>query len=275
MDAPRCPMLLRAPMGSVLVACGLPLSAAAQGTTVPSDSLLAGITARGRLLAAYDQAAWHATDALLALRPDSAVVQAANTMIATLQPDGRWTVRFGRLTPASDTFYVAYEALATARPDSFAIQPHAPPLPLVGPERLAATALQVALRDFGAHQRRYNSYVLPRADGTFWVYFMPAQTDPAALPHGADIRYLMAADASRIVDKHPMHRTLLNLALPENAVSGLHTVVVDDVPQDSDVFLVLARHPRRPEMIGTEHYDYAIAIDGSITWRVGERHSHR
>jgi hypothetical protein len=69
-----------------------------------------------------------------------------------------------------------------------------------------------------------------------------------------------------------MHRTLLNLALPESAASGLHTVVVDDVPQDSDVFLVLVGHPRRPELIATEHYDYEIAVDGSITWRVGERH---
>jgi hypothetical protein len=49
-------------------------------------------------------------------------------------------------------------------------------------------------------------------------------------------------------------------------------VVVDDVPQDSDVFLVLVGHPRRPELIATEHYDYEIAVDGSITWRVGERH---
>jgi len=268
-------MVLHPSVGFLLVAFGLPLSSAAQGTSVPSDTLLAGITARGRLLVAYDQAAWHAADAFLALRLDSAALQVANTMIASQRPNGTWRVLFGRLTPACDTFFLAYEALPTARPDSFAIQVHAPPLPLVGAERLAATALHAALGDFGPQQRPYNSYVLPRAHGTFWVYFMPAQTDVRAFPHGADIRYVVATDARGILDKHPMHRTLLNLALPENAVSGLHTVVVDDVPQDSDVFLVLARHPRRPEVIGTEHYDYEIALDGSITWRVGERHSHR
>jgi len=196
-------------------------------------------------------------------------------MIAMERGDGSWAVFFGRLTSASDTFYLAYQALPTSRPDSFAIQTHVPPVPLVGRERSAAAALHTALADFGAHQRPYNSYVLPRADSTFWVYFLPAQTNAADFPHGADIRYLVAADARGIIEKHPMHRTLLNLALPANAVSGLHTVVVDDVPQDSDVFLVLARHPRRPEVIGTEHYDYEIAPDGSITWRLGERHPRR
>jgi len=196
-------------------------------------------------------------------------------MIAVERPEGNWTVLFGRLTPVTDTFYVAYEALPTPRPDSFALRPHAPAVPLVGQERQAAAALRTALSDFGAQQRPYNGYVLPRADGAFWVYFLPAQTTTTAFPHGADIRYLMTTDGRSIIDKHPMHHALLNLALPEKAVSGLHTVVVDDVPQDSDVFLVLARRPRRPELIGTEHYDYEIAIDGSISWRVGERHSKR
>jgi hypothetical protein len=54
---------------AALAVLALPVSVIAQGTSVPSDTLLAGITARGKLLAAYDQAAWHATDALLALHP--------------------------------------------------------------------------------------------------------------------------------------------------------------------------------------------------------------
>src|SRR5207253_9849779 len=72
-----------------------------------------------------------------------------------------------------------------------------------------------------------------------------------------------------------MHRALLNLAVPDSAVGGLHTVLVDDVPQDTDVFLVIARRPRRHELIATAHYNYAIALDGSITWQVADRESHR
>lgn len=182
---------------------------------------------------------------------------------------------FGRLSAASDTFYLVYEAVTADRADSFVIRSHTPPTPRTGYERRAAVALHLARTDFGTPSRPYNSYILPRPDSTFWVYFLPAQTDARTFPHGADVRYVVDARSEHIVEKHPMHRALLNLALPDSAMSGLHTVLVDDVPQDSDVFLVLARRPLRPELIATEHYDYEVAVDGSITWRVGERKSHR
>jgi hypothetical protein len=245
---------------SVLV---VPVVALAQGTSVPSDTLLAGITARGRLLAAYDQAAWHATDAWMALHPDLSV---ANTMIARERPDGGWTVLFAQLNDHRDTLFLAYEAVQTARPDSFVVRRHSPTTPLVGPELQAALALHTAQVDFGTPTRTYNSYVLPRIDGAFWVYFLPAQTDAREFPHGADVRYVIAADGRRILQKRPMHRALLNLALPDSAQGGVHTVLLDDVPQDSDIFLVLARIPRRPELIATAHYVYQIAVDGTITW---------
>ena len=249
----------------------LSLAPVAQGLSVPSDTLVAGITARGRLLAAYDQAAWHATDAVLAIVPESTLAKFGNTMLAQQQPDGQWRVLFGRLTDARDTFNLIYEARPTQRRDSFTVQAHTPATPLAGAERLAAAALHLAMADFGVPQRPYNSYVLPRADGAFWVYFLPAQTDVAEFPHGADVRYLIDSNARTILDKHPMHRALLNLALPDSAVLGYHTVLLDDVPQDSDVFLVLARRPRRHELIATAHYNYEIALDGSITWRVADR----
>lgn len=107
------------------------------------------------------------------------------------------------------------------------------------------------------------------------MYFLPAQTDVRQFPHGADVRYLIDSTGHRMLDKHPMHRALLNLAVPDSAVAGLHTVLVDDVPQDSDVFLVLARTPRRREVIATAHYNYEIALDGSITWQVADRSPSR
>ena len=49
-----------------------PLSGHSQN--VPSESELQEIMLRGRMLAEYDQAAWHATDAVLALKPASGSV---------------------------------------------------------------------------------------------------------------------------------------------------------------------------------------------------------
>ena len=244
-----------------------------QALSVPSDTLLASITARGRLLAAYDQAAWHGTDAVLAMVPESTLAKAGNTMIGWQYPDGRWSILFGRLTDNADTLFVVYEAQATNRADSFVVRANDPPLVRIGAERRAAAALRLTSTDLGTPSRRYNAYVLPRTDGAFWVYFLPAQTDWREFPHGADVRYLVDSSAVRVVEKHPMHRGLLNLAIPDSAVAGMHTVLVDDVPQDSDVFLVLARRPRRHELIATAHYDYEIALDGSISWRAADRGS--
>lgn len=40
-----------------------------------SDAELAAITARGRLLAGFDNAAWHATDAVMATKPKEGLVK--------------------------------------------------------------------------------------------------------------------------------------------------------------------------------------------------------
>lgn len=103
------------------------------------------------------------------------------------------------------------------------------------------------------------------------MYFLPARTDartfPRTFPHGADVRYHIAENGRDIVERHRMHLSMVNMAAPPNAVSGAHTVVTEDLPQDSDVFLVLRRTPRLPEVIMTQNHLYQIDIDGSITRR--------
>jgi hypothetical protein len=42
--------------------------------------------------------------------------------------------------------------------------------------------------------------------------------------------------------------------------------VVDDIPEDTDVFYVLARKPAVPEWIGTRNYVYRVEIDGTIKY---------
>jgi len=252
---------MRTPL-SIAVAL-LPQLAVAQTVPLPADSVLDAVTARGRALAAYDQAAWHATDAVLALKPD---LTAANTMLALQQPDGHWVVHFARLNAAQDSLVLVFEAVEAGRSDSFLVHTRLPPAPLPDSELRAARAIRTAGADLGsAPEGPFNSYFLPRTDGSFWVYFLPAQQDAREVRHGADVRYLVSPDGRRILDKHRMHRALLNAALPDSAVTGWHTVITEDLPQDSDVFLVLTRTPRRPELIATEHFFYTVAVTGAIT----------
>lgn len=66
------------------------------------------ITARGRQIAAYDAAAWHGTDAVLALGPDQERVRA---YLARRTVGDLWEVVFGRQSADADTFHVAYRAV--------------------------------------------------------------------------------------------------------------------------------------------------------------------
>src|SRR5690242_12424561 len=63
----------------------------AQQTTPPTDSALAAITARGRALAAYDYAAWHGTDAVIALHPPRGTIRG----YIARRTDVGWMVAFG------------------------------------------------------------------------------------------------------------------------------------------------------------------------------------
>ena len=42
--------------------------------------------------------------------------------------------------------------------------------------------------------------------------------------------------------------------------------VLDDVPEDTDVFHVLSRKPSVPQLIATRKYVYQVAVDGSINY---------
>ena len=58
-----------------------------------SPEELAKISERGRALYAYDQAAWHATDALLATHPD----KSEDGRYIARKTDAGWIVAFGAL----------------------------------------------------------------------------------------------------------------------------------------------------------------------------------
>jgi hypothetical protein len=68
------------------------------------------------MLAEYDQAAWHATDAVFAKHP-----QGDNTSrFLCRQENKSWTCVLGRL--AADKFLVDYEAVQGARPEEFQVK---------------------------------------------------------------------------------------------------------------------------------------------------------
>src|SRR3569833_2634826 len=68
-------------------------SGAAGSAQIASQAELAAISARGRMLYEYDQAAWHATDAVLATNPPRVLLG----MYIAHKTDAGWEVVFGHL----------------------------------------------------------------------------------------------------------------------------------------------------------------------------------
>lgn len=215
------------------------------------------------MLADYDTASWHATDAVLALKPEEATV---SKYIARRRDTG-WVVGFGRFNETRDGFLIVYEATQGSDPQQFKVKKYDPPQKDVDFYFSAARALETSLQDFQAEKRPYNTYVLPSNSNQLYVYVLPAQTRADVYPLGGDMRYLVSSDGSTIIEARRLHKTILEIENSNKSVKtagGYHTHVLSDVPEDTDVFYVLRRKPPVPEFIGTKSGIYIVQVDGSI-----------
>ena len=235
-------------------------AAFAQKPQAPSSEQLAAITARGKLLYEYDQAAWHATDAL---QPSTIPKGAVDGYVAR-KTDNGWVVMWGRFTPSRDKFLIVYEAVQTAKPELFRVEKHDPPIEDAGFYLNAFRAIDTGRQDFHGENRPYNFAVLPAENRSFFVYILPAQTVEDVYPMGGDVRYLVSSDGLHIIAKRRMHQDIINITVNETTPFSLHTHILSDSAEDSDVFNVLTRHPRIPEYIATCDFSYVISSQGSI-----------
>lgn len=253
-----------------VVLCLLISAAAQKERKEPaSEAELAGITARGRALAEYDTAAWHAADVFLAATSQKDH-ERAPSYVARKDGD-RWEVVFGRLNPAGDKFIIGFEARQSDSPTSFVLKSYQPEKEASGFYVFAAKALAMAKGDFKPENRPYNRAVLPAEGGQFYVYIYPAQTDAAIWPLGGDVRYLISADGTTILEKHRMHNSIIdfNLKVPpeiKEVTADYHSAVLDEAPEDTDVFFAMSRKPSVNHTIVTKHFVYEILPDGKAVY---------
>ena len=247
------------------VAYGGPISAqkSADKKQTP-NSEFAEITARGRLLAEYDAAAWHSTDAVQALNPKEGSV---NRYVARKSKAG-WTVVYGRIADTFDKFLIAYEAVQGDAPEKFTVKEHNPPLADTGYFLHAARANETARNSYVHENRGYNVSVLPADGGKFWVYVIPAQLKEGTYPFGGDARYLISEDGWTIVEKKQLHDAVVDekddAKDPNPPAFRHHANTVSEVPVETDVFYVLSRKPLIPEHLTAGKNNYVIKTDGTI-----------
>lgn len=252
----------------VLLILAILLSASpalAQRSSPPSKAELSEITERGRKLAEYDVAAWHATDAVMAQKPTEGSV----ARYLARKTDNGWVVAFGRFNEKRDKFLIVYEANQGSNPTEFSVKKYDTPKEDAGSYLSAAKAIETALADFRGVNRPYNVAILPAKSDQLYVYVVPAQTKQGVYPLGGDVRYLVSQDGSKIIEKRQLHKSIIEFATPpelQKVEAGYHTAVLDDIPEDTDVFHVLVRKPSVPEWVATQQYVYRIEIDGTINY---------
>jgi uncharacterized protein YuzE len=83
---------------------------------------------------------------------------------------------------------------------------------------------------------------------------------------GGDVRYTISADGKQMIETRQLHHDILDMELDpsKHVVSGYHTHVLSDVPEDTDVLYVLNRRPSIPEYIGAGKRIFVVNSDGSI-----------
>lgn len=236
----------------------------AQQTKPLSDSELATITARGRILAEYDAASWHATDAVVALKP----AQGAVARYIARKNDAGWVVVFGRFNETQDAFLIAYEATQGSSLREFSVKTYDPPQQDKEFFCSAAKGIQLSLENSHLEKRPYNTYVLPLDAGQFYVYVLPAQTVANVYPLGGDTRFLLSSDGTKIIETRQLHKSILEVNRSpqpgKKLAAGVHSHVLTDTPEDTDVFHVLRQTAPLPEFIGTKSGTYEVEIDGTI-----------
>ncbi|MGB8259081.1 MAG: hypothetical protein WCE75_01965 [Terracidiphilus sp.] len=253
--------MLRPALACLALLCA---SAPAHSQVANKDlpAYLAGVTERGRALYAYDQAAWHGTDAFLDLHPSREGL-ARYVCVKTLKG---WKVVFPKWDTLHAQLLVAYEASDEQTPGHFTARRFDPPIEpiedLAGMER----ALEAAIADFGSSDRPYNTAILPAPGGDLYVYLYPGQTRDDVWPIGGDLRYTFSPDGKQILDKRQLHKTILDMRFDPKLqiVAGTHSHILSDVPEDTDVLYVLTRKPSIPEYIAAGKRIFVVETDGSI-----------
>lgn len=195
---------------------------------------------RGQSLYAYDQAAWHTTDALTAEVPE-----------ATLQTIRGWVV-----TPEGDDYRVTYYAGDRGAPHRAVysavwtggtVVRDGKPRTGADSQLSAEEARLVAASDAVAEEgrlrctdRRFNRVILPHAgtDGADLVYLLTPQTQAGSVPLGG--HYRVEVKDGDVVTERAFTKACLDLPFEDKAKALVVSHLLDPTPTEIHFFSVFA-----------------------------------
>lgn len=233
--------------------------------TAAEQALLDQAVARGSLLYAYDQAAWHGTDEMLAKLRDPA--SKVGGWIVDGPADAPELVFFDKdVAEPHAVFLVSFRSgkIASSRePNPQERQLSLERRRLVAARQAALTAL-VEKKVPACSPAPFNSVVLPPAGpgGLTLVYFLTPQTEANLIPFGRHYRVSVSPDG-KVGEIRPFTNSCISLSASAPAgsrsVALMITHLLDPVPTEIHVFSSLAAHVAVG--VGTK--------DGRVWWVTG------
>jgi hypothetical protein len=240
---------------AALAAMSAPLVVSAKDTSQPqaispADAALADrAVSRGWLMYAYDQAAWHGTDDMVAKIPDFA--SKAEGWVVDGPANAAHLVFYSKDKDNPKAVYVAdfrdlklVSSRVIEPSDDATLTPAQ--LGLIEARRRAKAAMFNAKVGFCA-KTAPNSIVLPpeRPGGPYLVYFMTPQTSNATVPIGGHFLIEVAVDGI-VGNPHPFSKSCLELPVRSAATTDARmafvTSLLDPVPTEIHVFTMISMH---------------------------------
>jgi hypothetical protein len=236
---------------------------------------LATVAARGAQLYAFDQAAWHTTDSLVARKlPD-----------ATMGAIRGWVVE-----PQGDLLTVTYYGLEGDRPyaiyvadfrDGKVVGDHVPAtdsdraLSMTGRRMAAARGVATAQPPTQCVDRPFNTVVLPPqpGSGVIPVYLLTPMVQDGAYPMGGHHELDIGRDGS-VLATRDFSRSCLSigasdLAGTKTAAAMIVTHLLDPHPTEIHVYLSL--WSRKPLYVATAPGEIVWKITGTRIERMGKK----
>jgi hypothetical protein len=222
----------------------LPLNEAVSSSIeqrVTSSSIL------GRLLYAFDRAAWVSSDSLIAVVPKDQLGRTGGYIVELTDPGTLRVTYFRGAVATAQSFFVAeVRNGGVIRKELLAR-----PIPLTAAQTILARARDSAMS--AATERNYrpctaapfNTVVMPpRDNGPVAVYLLSARLDTKSYPMGGNYRVTVGADG-RAIDSRAYSKSCLNLPLPKTSAKSqpaslVMTHLLDTVPTELHVFASLS-----------------------------------
>lgn len=228
---------------------------------------------RGNLLYAYDQAAWHSTDAFFAAL-DPALQGQLRGYVIEPGEDDTLRVSFYGVRPSDYTKYVAYARYSVrgskvvgggmlASDADAALSPNA--LRMITAREVALKELQTRKWGF-CNRNSPNLLVLPNGtDGATSVYIMSSSVTAGSFPAGGHFRFDVAADGT-LTSARPFTNSCIDMQSRDDkgneTVMGFLTHSLDPHPTEIHVFV--SRTLNMPMMISTGKDQFWLVENGTI-----------